>query len=403
MTVMRMPGNSSMAAFLAISKPLIIGPAYRLRLKPIGPADPAPSPSARNNGPGDDAVNLRTIVHAYAMFLVIWTPSRATADTLVVNSYGGPYEAIIQERIIQPFEKKTGIDVVYDAVGSASQDYAKIKASKGRPGFDVAVMTASQSLQGCRDGVLEKLDDAAIPNLPKLAPSLSAMAGPCGAVHEVQYMALLYRTDKLKAAPGSWTALLEPELKDKIVLPTFQNIMATFLLEMMSVARGGDLIDNIDPGFAGMADLARQSIGFEQSSAILESYIKDGTVWAMPFWNGRAQLLVDEGVPVDYVRPTEGTIPLIATLNIPVGADNKPAARAFIDFFLEKSSQEAWVTGYKVGSARPDIEIPEAVRRRQITRTEDLAGLKLPDLERVADKLGAWGERWEREVVGNGK
>jgi putative spermidine/putrescine transport system substrate-binding protein len=337
------------------------------------------------------------------MLLASAVPEMVLAETLVVNSYGGPYEAIIEERIIKPFEKKTGIDVVYDAVGSASQDYAKIKASRGRPGFDVVVMTASQSLQGCREGLLERLDVAGIPNLGKLASSLAAVAGPCGAVHEVQYMALLYRIDKLAVAPTSWSALLAPELKGKIILPTFQNIMATFLLEMMSVTRGGDLIDDIDPGFAGMTDLARQSIGFEQSSAILESYIKDGTVWAMPFWNGRAQLLVDEGAPVDYVRPTEGTIPLIATLNIPVGADNKPAAKAFIDFFLEKSSQEAWVTGYSVGSARPDIDIPDAVRSRQITRTEDLAGLKLPDLARVADKLGAWGERWERDVVANGK
>jgi spermidine/putrescine-binding protein len=79
------------------------------------------------------------------------------------------YEAIIEERIIKPFEEKTGIDVVYDAVGSASQDYAKIKAIKGQPGFDVVVMTASQALQSCKDGLLENLDVAAISNLEKLA------------------------------------------------------------------------------------------------------------------------------------------------------------------------------------------------------------------------------------------
>src|SRR4051794_4714320 len=97
--------------------------------------------------------------------MFVGPPGLASAETLIVNSYGGPYEAIIEERIIKPFEEKTGIDVVYDAVGSASQDYAKIKATKGQPGFDVVVMTASQALQGCKDGLLEKLGDAAIPNL----------------------------------------------------------------------------------------------------------------------------------------------------------------------------------------------------------------------------------------------
>ena len=80
------------------------------------------------------------------------------ASELIVNSYGGPYEAIIQERIIAPFEKQFGIKVIYDAAGSASQDYAKIKATRGRPGFDVVVMTASESLAGCKDGLLEKLN-----------------------------------------------------------------------------------------------------------------------------------------------------------------------------------------------------------------------------------------------------
>ncbi|MBB3594798.1 putative spermidine/putrescine transport system substrate-binding protein [Rhizobium sp. BK529] len=334
----------------------------------------------------------------YAAF-ALCLPQLAHGETLVVNSYGGPYETIIRQAIIEPFERKTGIDVIYDAVGSAAQDYAKIKATKGRPGFDVVVMTASQSLQGCRDGLLDRLDVASIPNLASLTTSLQEVAGSCGAVHEVQYMSLLYRTDKLALAPSSWNDLLRPDLAGKVVLPTFQNVMAVYLLEMMSVTEGGGLIDNIDPGFAAMARLAKQSIGFEQSSAILESYIKDGTVWAMPFWNGRAQLLVDEGLPVDYVRPREGTIPLIATLNIPVSAEHKAAARSFINFFLEKASQEAWVTGYKVGSARADLEIPEALRRRQVTSQEDLSSLKLPDLTELGDKLPEWGERWDRDVV----
>jgi putative spermidine/putrescine transport system substrate-binding protein len=330
------------------------------------------------------------------MTAILSTPLRA--ETLVVNSYGGPYEEIIEKAIIAPFEAKFGIDVIYDPVGSASQDYAKIKATGGRPGFDVVVMTASQSLQGCRDGVLEKLDVATIPNLAKPMPRLAAAAGPCGAVHEVQYMSLLDRKDKL-ATPSSWSALLAPELKGRIVLPTFQNIMAIYLVEMMSVINGGDLVDNLDPGFKAMEAVARQSIGFEQSSAILESYIKDGTVWAMPFWNGRAQLLVDAGLPVDYIRPKEGTIPLIATLNVPVGAQNKQSAMQFIDFFLEKTSQEAWIGGYKVGSARTDVEVPETIRARQITSEADLKTLLLPDLSLVAERLPRWAEQWDRDVV----
>lgn len=323
----------------------------------------------------------------------------AHGQQLIVNSYGGPYEQIIHDAIIKPFEEQFGVSVIYDAVGSAQQDYAKIKATNGRPGFDVVVMTASQSLEGCREGLLEPLSAQTIPNLAHLNSAISAVAGECGAVHEIQYLSLLYRTDMLEQAPVSWTDLFDERLDNRIVLPTFANIMAAFLTQVMSSVHGGDLDNNIDPGFEAMARLAAQSIGFEQASAILESYIQDGRVWAMPFWDGRAQLLVDSGAPVDYVLPKEGSIPLIATLNVPVGADNKELAIQFVDFFLEKTSQERWVEGYKVGSARSDIEVSEEARARKITTQADLDALLLPDLTSLAANLSAWGQRWEREVV----
>lgn len=322
----------------------------------------------------------------------------AGAEELIVNSYGGPYEAIIRERIIEPFEKTTDITVIYDASGSASQDYAKIKATGGQPGFDVNVMTATQSLDGCREGLLEKLTTASVPNLARLDPTVSAMAGPCGAVHEVQYMALLWRTDKVDPAPRSWNALYAPALKGRIMLPSFGNIMSVSLMQVLSVMNGGTL-DSIDPGFAAMVKLAPQTVGFEQSSAIMGRYVRDGQVWAMPFWSGRSQLLKDEGLPVDYAIPEEGTVPLIATLNVPVGAEHKDAAFRFVDFFLGKAGQEAWVEGYSVGSIRDDIEVPAEVRARQITTKADIEKLLLPDLQNIADNLSAWGRRWDREVV----
>ncbi|UXN76141.1 ABC transporter substrate-binding protein (plasmid) [Devosia sp. A8/3-2] len=331
--------------------------------------------------------------------LLLGATTIAHGQELIVNSYGGPYEQIIQDAIIKPFEEQYGVSVIYDAVGSSQQDYAKIKATNGRPGFDVVVMTASQSLEGCREGLLEPLSVETVPNLAYLNAAISAVAGECGAVHELQYLALLYRTDMLEEAPVSWTDLFDERLDNRIVLPTFANIMAAFLTQLMSSVHGGDIDDNIDPGFEAMARLAAQSIGFEQASAILESYIQDGRVWAMPFWDGRAQLLVDSGAPVDYVLPREGSIPLIATLNVPVGADNKELALKFVDFFLEKTSRERWVEGYKVGSARADIEVSEEARTRKITTQADLDALLLPDLTALAVNLSTWGQRWEREVV----
>ncbi|WP_419460664.1 hypothetical protein [Agrobacterium tumefaciens] len=57
----------------------------------------------------------------------------ADAEQLIVNSYGGPYEDIIRDRIIEPFEKEFGVKVIYDAVGSASQDSCHRRSVSQRP------------------------------------------------------------------------------------------------------------------------------------------------------------------------------------------------------------------------------------------------------------------------------
>jgi putative spermidine/putrescine transport system substrate-binding protein len=340
----------------------------------------------------------RFIICALSLAAVGSSAGAVRASELIVNSYGGPYEAIIQERIIAPFEKQFGIKVIYDAAGSASQDYAKIKATRGRPGFDVVVMTAQESLAGCRDNLLEKLNAEAIPNLAQLDRKVSAMAGDCGAVHEVQYLSLLFRKDRTGRQLESWQDLNGPDLKGKIILPGIGNVMAVFLTQMMSITNGGSLT-NLDPGFAAMKKMASQTVAFEQSSSIMDKYMREGRVSAMPSWSGRAQLLKDEGLPVDYVIPKEGTIPLIATLNVPVGAQNKAAAIKFVNFFLDKASQEAWVAGYKVGSIRNDLDVAPDVRAKQITTKADLEKLHLPDLEATSVALPFISDRWKREIV----
>ena len=87
-------------------------------------------------------------------------------DTLIVNAYGGEFEQIYVDNVIKPFEKKMGVKVIYDGTGTASKTYAKIRASKGAPGFDVAAeLTPEEILLGGKEGVLERITEENVPNL----------------------------------------------------------------------------------------------------------------------------------------------------------------------------------------------------------------------------------------------
>ena len=94
----------------------------------------------------------------------VW--AQQTDETLVVNSFGGEYQELFEKTVIEPFEKKFGVKVMHDATGTSSQDYAKIRASKGAPGFDVAAaLSPPEVILGAKEGLLEKITDKEVPNL----------------------------------------------------------------------------------------------------------------------------------------------------------------------------------------------------------------------------------------------
>ena len=90
-------------------------------------------------------------------------------ETLIVNTQGGEYQELVERVVIRPFEKKFGVKVIHDPTGTASQDYAKIRASRGAPGFDVAgLLTPPEVILGVKEGLLEKLSEREVPNLKHL-------------------------------------------------------------------------------------------------------------------------------------------------------------------------------------------------------------------------------------------
>ena len=338
-------------------------------------------------------VSRTLILVAAAIFM----SAPAMAQRLVVNSYGGEYEGLIMEAVIEPFEEQFGVEVVYDAVGSASEDYARIRATRGNPGFDVVVMTAPEALQGCREGLLLEMTEENVPNLADLNQAVRESAGACGAVHELQYMSLLYNTEHVTTPPTSWHALWDEQWTGHVLIPDITSIMAVYLLQMSSIINGGDL-QNLDPGFEAVAELVPRTVAIESSSAVMAQFIERDEAWILPYWSGRAQYYKDQGWPVDFLIPEEGTIPLLATLSIPAQAQNKELALEFVNFFLEKAQQEAWALAYNVGSARSDLDLPDDFKATQITSAEQLDQLILPDQLEIASERSGWTERWQREV-----
>lgn len=326
------------------------------------------------------------------------TARGAPVRELVFNAYGGEYERLVKETVLTPFEQTRNVRIIYDPTGSAAADFAKIRATRGDPGWDVVAMTAPESVLGCQLALLERVTEDRVPNQKFIYHQARSGAGECAAVQEMQYMSLMYNTRRVVPAPTSWRAMWDSKYKGRIIVPDIGSILAVYLLFMASFINGGDM-QNLEPGWAAIPALRDNALAVIESSADMVPYFERQQAWLLPYWDGRAHYYKNQGLPLDFLIPKEGTVGLINTLNVPIGAKNKELAFEFINFWLGKEMQEKWAQAYTVGTARVDVKLPPEHSRRHVTSIQQMKMLRYPDPLYVGQKRAEWAERWKKIMV----
>jgi len=329
------------------------------------------------------------------------------ADTLVVTAYGGEYQDVFVPAVVEPFEKKFGVKVTYDLSGGASQTYAKIRAARGAPGFDVAAeLTAPEAILGAKDKLLEPVTEREVPNLKYVWDKSKTAIPPVGIVPYYQYLALLWNKDKVEK-PTSWADYWEPgkTYGEKIRGHILGHDPATNLLEVYSLImaaklRGGG-IENMAPAW----DLLREQKAWRgaviQTSAQAAPYFENGQVWLTPYWSGRSGYYVAKGFPLGYTIPKEGTIGLADVSAIPINASNKKLALEFLNFRLEPEIQRAFCVNSFASPGRPDIgDWPPGFADVQITTPQKMQALDLPDSGLIGAKRNEIVKRWQEISAG---
>src|SRR5450830_302967 len=91
-----------------------------------------------------------------AMLACAATSCVNAAETLYVGGYGGSVEQAFKEKIIPPFEAKTGAKVVY-VPGNSTDILAKIQAQKGHQEMSMVMMDDGPMYQAVGQGLCTKL------------------------------------------------------------------------------------------------------------------------------------------------------------------------------------------------------------------------------------------------------
>jgi putative spermidine/putrescine transport system substrate-binding protein len=235
-----------------------------------------------------------------------WPTPALAEDNFAISLVGGTWgQGQIRTYITgTDFEKKNNVTISYDYAQDNIRA-AKAIASCGNPVFTTVEALNSQAVLLAEGGCVADYDLDIVTNY-KDVRDLSKEPPRKGlknyfAASYLMTIGLTYNTKEVPE-PTSFEDLLSPKLKGRIAVPSFDWFGPQFLYAVNGALGGTD--DNVDRGMQFISELVKKNgaIMLSSADAGMQAFTR-GEIVAMPFWNGRTNLMARNNVPVKMVYP----------------------------------------------------------------------------------------------------
>jgi putative spermidine/putrescine transport system substrate-binding protein len=254
--------------------------------------------------------------------------------TLKIATFGGAFDYVQTKYVASLFTARTGVKV--ELVNGNSRDHlAKLVASKGRePPYDIVFLDEDVQVPAIAAGVLSKINEIEVPNLKYVYDEIKNKDG-YGPGMNLYSCGIAYNVEKFKEAgiPAltSWADLWSPKLAGRVGVPTLDSPMGHALLAAAEQLAGGDE-STPEKGIAKIAEITAHS--YPGSSSTITTLLTSGSVWAVPWLNGRTWILKDKGFPIEYVLPKEGAYRGLTMMDVVSSTKHRAEALAYVNDVL---------------------------------------------------------------------
>jgi len=322
----------------------------------------------------------------------------APGGSLVITSYGPPWQDFLVKEILPGFERESGAKVEL-SVGLSRDWVAKMRvAGKNNPPYDVIIANTTWVSVLRKEGFFAKLTVDKVPNLADVWPELRDK-NDVGVITLVGPLGIAYRTDLVSKPPKRWKDLWNPEYKDKLGIYSINNSAAPMFLMLVAKLFSGDE-KNMDVAFQKVKELlpVRQS----DFSGDMEKLLTSGEIQVGIQDAPAVSRLRKQGIPLAWVFPLEGVFMFEQDTNVPQFATNKELAFKFVNYFLSPAVQEKWARGYWWTPANRKVQITGELAQDIPVRTQvQIRSIIKWDWDWVnAGNREKMIERWNREIVG---
>ncbi|MBI2215797.1 MAG: extracellular solute-binding protein [Candidatus Rokubacteria bacterium] len=320
--------------------------------------------------------------------------AQAKPKSLVYSTYGGDYGKWVKDGFEDHFTKATGIALVHD-VGQNPERYQKLKAHKDSPKFHIVHLQDRFLYLAARDGLLETIDYAKVPNA---APIPALFKAPHWLHYQYLSIGIIYNVKAVgDRPPKNWEDLLDARYKGKIFIDDFQHF-GLHAVVAIALAQGGSYA-NVDPGFTFIRrmkeTLAPRFISTSQEGMKL---LQTGGVHAAIWQQARAFRLKRQGHPIEYVVPQTGDVAVPYGNAIVKGAGHKEWAEAYLNVTADPKLQGAFVSGEIQANPTHPQATPTPEIAKLIARPAGAKQFTL-DYAEVLPRLDEWTQRWNKEIA----
>jgi putative spermidine/putrescine transport system substrate-binding protein len=323
----------------------------------------------------------------------------SAANEVVLACYAGDIQDYFVKQILPAFEKQYDAKVTY-LPGVSLATISKLQAQKDNPQIDVACLDDGPQYQAKAAGLLQATDPAALPNLADVY-KVAKMADNIGVGWALFGVGIAYNPEALAKAgipkPDSWNDLANPKLKDHVVVDTITTTYGLDLLIMLAQANGGG-VQNLDPGFAKMKEVAANVVTFD-TTADLSKYFQQGEAWVGVWTNSESFAYASRTkFPLEFAYPKEGAPALMATANVVKGAPHQKLAEALLNYLVGVEAQTIIGRDIGFGPVNEKVKLSPEAAAKVTYGPEAASRLVQMDWATINTNRPAWTERWNREI-----
>lgn len=240
----------------------------------------------------------------------------------------------IDERVIEVFEKETGIKVHYDYFQQNEDMYPII--ATGAAKYDVVCPSDYMIQKMIDEDLLQPLNYDNIPNIVNIDPDYlkSAENFDPGNLYSVPYcwgtVGILYNKTMVDEPIDSWGVLFDEKYKGEILM--IESVRDGFMIPLTYLG--------YDQNTTNEAELDEALALLQKQYPLVQAYVVDqvrdkmigGEAAIGVIYSGEAIYTQRENEDLVYVVPKEGSNVWIDAWVVPKNAENKENAEAWIDF-----------------------------------------------------------------------